>query len=270
MQRVDLHPSIIERLRAEDLGETWQRQLLEAGLLATVPSPRGQGWSPQGAVRELAGDLAALLDCEARIRAVEVHKPFTGGAVHPGLPITIGFSFWAAANFVSSAVIGVGLTAVAWGALGLVGLIYAVWFFRKKAALLEALDLELRRVRVRLVQDVEEVFGRSFVARIGRRLLTCEPHRIWAAGRLQALPRPGRADEELTSLRRDLQELAEAQEAGLRAAIAEPPEAWVDLSADIRDLVDRLAEGGHPAPATRQQLEALLVRSAAMESATGS
>ncbi len=257
-QRVDLHPGIVERLRAEALGETWQTQLLEAGLLTTVARPQGDGWSPTGALREIAEELAGLLACEGRITATEVHKPFRTGAVHPGVPITIFVSVWVLINFIGSVFWGLGIAAIGWGALALAGLGYVLWFDQRKRALLAELDREKQARRAALVEGVRAIFSRSFVAWTGRRLVVCEPHRIWAAARLLALPRPASGDRELAGLRDDLAAVEAGREAALEAALADAPDDWTDLSVDMRDLLGRLREAGHPPFVPRQRLEALL------------
>lgn len=255
---VVLHPGIVERLRAEDLGTTWQTRLLEAGLLTTAPVHGGEEWSPARALTGIGRDHADLVDTEDRIRAIEVHKPFRSGEVHRGLPVSMLVSLWALTNVIGSLAWGVAVAALGWGGMAIAGLGYMLWFDRRKRSMLAALARELGWRRTDLVAAVEAVFSRSFVARVGGRLLVCEPHRTWCASRLLALPRPAPDDVELIALREDLASMAEELERSREAALADPPQGWVDLSIDVADLVARLDAAGHPPFVPRQELEKLL------------
>ena len=255
---VHLHASLLERLRAEDSAAIWQRNLLDAGLLVTPPPFDGHGWCPGRGLRDVARSLDALIVCEDRVTAVEVHKPFRSGAVHPGVPAAMIVVAWSLANLVGSKLWGIWIAAIGFGALALAGLAYMLWFDREKRRLLDALKAERDRLRAGLVADVEGLLRRSFVARAGGRLLLCEPHRIWAETRLLALPRPVGEARELSALRSELEQLVAGQRARQDAALAAPPAVWIDLGVDVGPLARRLAEAGHRPPDARRALEGML------------
>ena len=270
-RHVTLRTKALLRLDAKESTDRWHALFLETGLLTTVT----RAPEPDSPVRLLLAARDTLVELEAtEVQLEEARAPVGGFGNHAPT--------WAWVAALAVPVISWQLTALgetseemlwAFGfgvwtamAIAIIGLGWVGWLElrarREQREAVAALEARITTLRAGLAPSARAVLSRSFVARVGPRLVVSTPHLAWlhsctAAARRALAERA--ATDEIRALIDQLEALARQVEAAKAALLELPPESWSSdgLEPELLGLRTRAqALGVKPNPLCLALLEA--------------
>ncbi len=256
---IELRTEALSDLDPRDTAEAIRALFLEAGLLSTLPDDTPVG-SPLADLRRARDQLFTLLRYEEELR--EASAPVGGfGTQAPWWTWFVVPAVFLVTWRVSACGDGVeqeqlafahGLSVAAVFALLCLGYIGKLELRARKhrAERVAELEEQIRDARRELVPFARTALSRSYVARVGPRLVVSTPHLTWLHASADAALRGARGRERaegaLSELVRELEAEAKAAERALRALLNEPPEHWSDrgLAPELAGYRARLTELG--------------------------
>lgn len=255
MQHTVLRISALLQLDPKDSTDRWHGLFLEAGLLSTVPGEPSRG-SPQADLRDARERLLQLQALEHQL----AHASAKVGGFGNNMPLWAWMSVLVLPLLLLQLTrcgqtaedkilaVGAGIALAAGVALAGLGWVVALELQARKRRRerIEALRARIDPLRASLGQAAARVLTRSFVARLGNRLVVCTPHGEWLTHAAAAVTRSagglGENAAALGALAAELREAAAGIERSVQGLLRDPPDDWSDqgLNAEVDPWLERL------------------------------